>query len=121
MEVKAEYEYLPLEYKGSFHCSEEIINKVWDVAAYTFHLNSREFFLDGIKRDRWVWSADAYQSLFVNRYLFFDKEIEKRTLIALGGKQPFKVHINTIMDYSFFWIISLYEYYKTYGDKDFLE
>lgn len=121
VEVKAEYEYLPLEYKGSFHCSEEIINKVWDVAAYTFHLNSREFFLDGIKRDRWVWSADAYQSLFVNRYLFFDKEIEKRTLIALGGKQPFKVHINTIMDYSFFWIISLYEYYKTYGDKDFLE
>lgn len=121
VEVKAEYEYLPLEYKGSFHCSEEIINKVWEVAAYTFHLNSREFFLDGIKRDRWVWSADAYQSLFVNRYLFFDKEIEKRTLIALGGKQPFKVHINTIMDYSFFWIISLYEYYKTYGDKDFLE
>lgn len=121
VEVKAEYEYLPLEYKGSFHCSEEIINKVWDVAAYTFHLNSREFFLDGIKRDRWVWSADAYQSLFVNRYLFFDKEIEKRTLIALGGKQPFKVHINTIMDYSFFWIISLYEYYMTYGDKDFLE
>ena len=119
--VEAEYEYLPLEYKGSFHCSEEIINKVWDVAAYTFHLNSREFFLDGIKRDRWVWSADAYQSLFVNRYLFFDKEIEKRTLIALGGKQPFKVHINTIMDYSFFWIISLYEYYKTYGDQDFLE
>ena len=57
----------------------------------------------------------------MNRYLFFDKEIEKRTLIALGGKQPFKVHINTIMDYSFFWIISLYEYYKTYGDKDFLE
>ena len=43
VEVKAEYEYLPLEYKGSFHCSEEIINKVWDVAAYTFHLNSREF------------------------------------------------------------------------------
>ena len=120
-QVKAEYEYLPLEYRGAFHCDEEIINKVWDVAAYTFHLNSREFFLDGIKRDRWVWSADAYQSLFVNRYLFFDKELEKRTLIALGGKRPFKMHINTIMDYSFFWLISLYEYYVTYGDKKFLE
>lgn len=119
--LQAEYEYLPLEYKGTFRCDEEIVNKVWDIAAYTFHLNSREFFLDGIKRDRWVWSADAYQSLFVNRYLFFDQEIEKRTLIALGGKSPFKVHINTIMDYSFFWIISLYEYYVTYGDKKFLE
>lgn len=120
-EIQGEYEYLPLEYRGEFRCDEEIVNKVWDVAAYTFHLNSREFFLDGIKRDRWVWSADAYQSFFVNRYLFFDKEIEKRTLIALGGKSPFKVHINTIMDYTFFWIISLYDYYVTYGDKKFLE
>lgn len=120
-QARAEYEYLPLEYRGAFTCNEEVVNRVWQVAAYTFHLNSREFFLDGIKRDRWVWSADAYQSLFVNRYLFFDKEIEKRTLIALGGKKPITMHINRIMDYSFFWIISLYEYYKTYGDKKFLE
>lgn len=119
-DVEAQYEYLPLEYRGSFQCDEEIVNQVWDAAAYTFHLNCREFFLDGIKRDRWVWSADAYQSLFVNRYLFFDAEIEKRTLIALGGKAPCKRHINTIMDYTFFWIISLKEYYMTYGDKKFL-
>lgn len=118
--VQADYQYLPLEYRGSFRCDEELINKIWDTAAYTFHLNSREFFLDGIKRDRWVWSGDAYQSIFVNRYLFFDKEIEKRTLIALGGKAPFLSHINTIMDYSFFWIISLYEYYRTYGDIGFI-
>lgn len=118
--IEAEYEYLPLEHKGAFRCNDEVVNRVWDVAAYTFHLCSREFFLDGIKRDRWVWSADAYQSLFVSRYLFYDKDIEKRTLIALGGKEPFKAHINTIMDYSFFWIISLYEYYITYGDKEFI-
>lgn len=120
-DVEALYEYLPLEYKGKFRCGEKLINRVWDVAAYTFHLNSREFFLDGIKRDRWVWSADAYQSLFVNRYLFFDPEIEKRTLIALGGKAPFKRHINTIMDYTFFWIISVREYYQTYGDRKFIQ
>lgn len=120
-EVEAEYEYLPLTYRGSFCCSDEVLNRVWDTAAYTFHLNCREFFLDGIKRDRWVWAADAYQCLFVNRYLFLDRDLERRTLIALGGKTPFKVHINTIMDYSFFWIVSLYEYYRTYGDRKFME
>lgn len=119
--ISSEYEYLPMKNRGAFRCNEEVINRVWDTAAYTFHLNCREFFLDGIKRDRWVWSADAYQSMFVNHYLFFDQEIEKRTLIALGGKSPFKVHINTIMDYTFFWIISVYEYYLTYGDKKLLE
>lgn len=119
-EAEAKYEYLPLAYRGSFQCEDELINRVWDAAAYTFHLNCREFFLDGIKRDRWVWSADAYQSLFVNRYLFFDQEIEKRTLTALGGKEPFKRHINTIMDYTFFWMIGVKEYYQTYGDRKFV-
>lgn len=119
-DIEAEYEYLPLEKKGAFTCTEEIVGRVWDTAVYTFHLNSREFFLDGIKRDRWVWSADAYQSFYVSHYLFLDPEIEKRTLIALGGKKPFVMHINNIVDYSFFWIISIYEYYKTYGDTVFL-
>lgn len=119
-QVTAMYEYLPLEYKGAFRCGEEVIDKVWEVAAYTFHLNSREFFLDGIKRDRWVWSADAYQSLFVSRYLFYDADIERRTLTALAGKSPTVMHLNRIPDYTFLWVVGLYEYYLTYGDLGFL-
>lgn len=118
--VTAEYEYLPIERKGSFASDNEIINKVWEAAAYTFHLNSREFFLDGIKRDRWVWSGDAYQSYMIQNYLFFDKEIVKRTILALRGKDPVEQHINTILDYSFYWIISLYDYYKNFGDLEFV-
>lgn len=121
VEIRAEYEYLPMAQKGAFECDDPVLNRIWNVADYTFHLNSREMFLDGIKRDRWVWSADAYQSLFVNRYLFRDEKIEERTLIALGGKAPFKRHINTIMDYTFFWFMSLYEHYMDYGNKDFLK
>lgn len=120
-EVTAEYEYLPLEKKGAFRCDNETLNRIYEMAAYTFHLNSREFFLDGIKRDRWVWGADSYQCLFVNRYLFFDPEIEKRTLTALAGGIPFRRHVNTIVDYTFFWFISLWEYYQTYGDLEFLK
>lgn len=119
-DIRAEYEYLPMAQRGEFRCDDVMLNKVWDVAAYTFHLNCREMFLDGIKRDRWVWSADVYQSLFVNRYLFRDEKIEERTLIALGGKAPFLRHINIIMDYTFFWFMSLYEHYKDYGNREFL-
>lgn len=120
-EVSALYEFLPLERRGAFRCGEEIVDRVWEVAAYTFHLNSREFFLDGIKRDRWVWSADAYQSLFVSRYLFYDADIERRTLTALAGKSPTVMHLNRIPDYTFLWVAGLYEYYLTYGDLRFLE
>lgn len=119
--VNAEAEMLPCQARGTFRCNEEIINKVYETAVYTFHLNSREFYLDGIKRDRWVWSADAYQSYFVNHYLYFDQEIEKRTITALGGGLPIEQYINTIMDYSYFWLISIWDYYETYGDKHFVE
>lgn len=49
--MEALYEYLPLENKGDFHCDDERLNRIYDVALHTLHLNSREFFLDGIKRD----------------------------------------------------------------------
>lgn len=110
-----------MENKGSFKCSDELLNKIWDTSVYTLHLNSREFFLDGIKRDRWVWSGDAYQSYLVNRYAFFDKDIVKRTILALRGKDPIEKHINTILDYSFYWIMSIYDYYEMTADKEFIE
>ena len=81
------YEYLPLDYRGAFKSSDQELNKIWDVSAYTMHLTSREFFIDGIKRDRWVWSGDAYQSYLMNYYLFFDSASVERTLLALRGKR----------------------------------
>ncbi|MCQ2463439.1 MAG: alpha-rhamnosidase [Clostridia bacterium] len=119
--VKAEYEFLPVRDRASFSCDDEKIGKIWDVCAYTFHLNSREFYLDGIKRDRWVWSGDAYQSYMANRYLYFDPEITKRTIIALLGKPPYEQHINTINDYSMYLIIGFYEYFEATGDVDFVK
>ena len=58
--------------------------------------------------------------MFVNRYLFADEALEERTLIALGGKQPFKRHINTIVDYTFFWFMSIREHFETYGNLHFV-
>lgn len=119
--VYYDYEYLPVKQRGKFSCNDERVSKIWDVSAYTFQLNSREFYFDGIKRDRWVWSGDAYQSYMVNNYLNFDKEIAKRTIIALRGKDPVEQHINTITDYSFYWIISVMNYYSYTGDADFVK
>ncbi len=121
LSISADYEYLPLIQNGNFNCNLKLINDIYSTSAYTFHLNCREFFLDGIKRDRWVWSGDAYQCVRINRYLFADKDIEQRTIIGLIGKEPIEQHINTILDYSLLWIITLYEHYMTYGDTEFIE
>lgn len=119
--VSAKYEYLPVEDIASFECDREIVKKIWDVSSYTFHLNSREFYLDGIKRDRWVWSGDAYQSFIINRYLYSEPNITKRTITALLGRPEYHCHINTINDYSAFLIIAVWEYFFSTGDRKFVE
>lgn len=119
-EVSGLYEYLPFEVKCRFDCPDQEIRKIWEVAEYTFRLNSRMFYQDGIKRDRWVWSGDAYQSYFFNYYSYFDKEIIKRTILALRGGDPIASHLNTIVDYSLYWLVSLADYYRYTGDREFL-
>lgn len=115
------YEYAPVTEKGSFRCSDEQVNRIYDISKYTFHLNTREFFIDGIKRDRWVWSGDAYQSYLMNYYSFNESPIVKRTLLAQRGKDPVTAHINTIMDYSFYWFLGIYDYYQYTGDQKFVQ
>ncbi|TJZ62119.1 alpha-rhamnosidase [Sphingobacterium olei] len=119
--VSMQYEYLPVEDRGAFKSSDEELNNIWEVAKYTMELTSREFYIDGIKRDRWIWSGDAYQSYAMNYYLGFDSETVKRTILALRGKEPTMTHINTIMDYTFYWFLSIYDYYQYTGDKEFIE
>lgn len=121
VKISAQYEYLPIDDIAEFDCDDEEIKKIWELCSYTFHLNSREFYLDGIKRDRWVWSGDAYQSFIINRYLYADNAITKRTITALLGKPSYYCHINTINDYSAFLIIAVWEYYYATGDKKFVE
>ena len=55
-DVTMDYEYAPYDerHSGSFRCNDEELNKIWEVAAYTLELTTREFFCDGIKRDRWT-------------------------------------------------------------------
>lgn len=118
---EADLEYIPLEYKGTFRCDSEYVKDIWDMCAYTLHLNVREVFTEAVKRDRWLWSGDAYQSYKFNNYLFHDKEIVRRSIIGLRGKDPVTQHINTITDYSLYWVISVWEYYVTYKDEKFLE
>lgn len=114
------YEYLPEEERGTFKCSDQLVNRMWEVGVRTLQLTAREFFIDGIKRDRWTWSGDAYQSYLMNYYLFFDSDTVRRTTWQLRGKDPITAHINTIVDYTFYWIIGVADYYLYTGDSDFV-
>ncbi|MBO4821595.1 MAG: alpha-rhamnosidase [Prevotella sp.] len=120
--VALDYEYSVHDpaHSGAFRCNDEELNRIWDVSAYTLDLTTREFFTDGIKRDRWTWSGDAIQSYLMNYYLRFDIDCVKRTIRQLRGKDPVTTHVNTIMDYTFYWFKSIQDYHLYTGDLNFV-
>lgn len=119
--VSALSEYLPLDNRAVFITGDKRLQDIWDASVYTLRLCGREFFFDGVKRDRWVWSGDASQCYLMNYYTFFDLDIVRRTTVALMGHKPVSTHINHVMDYTFFWITGLYDYYMYTGDSAFIE
>ena len=115
-----EEKYIP-SFNPYFVSNDEQLNKIYEVAKYTLELTSREFFIDGIKRDRWVWAGDVLQSEWFDFYSFNDKEIVKRSLRALIGNKPIHSNINSILDYNFYFVLSVYYYYYFTGDIEFVQ
>ena len=121
VELTAIHQYVDIPVRARFRGGDPLLNQIWSVAEHTFRLCTGIFFIDGVKRDKWLWSGDAYQSLFVNQYLLADPDVEQRTLLALRGNDPMTGHINTIMDYSLLWLLGVKEHFDACGDRMFLE
>ncbi|PQC20855.1 hypothetical protein CUN37_12715 [Enterococcus faecium] len=120
VQLQVFHEFLSLSKQAAFSSDSSLLNQIWSVSEETFKLCSDLFFIDGIKRDRWIWSGDAYQSFMINQYLFFDEEINKRTILALRGQNEIKQHMNTIVDYSILWLIGIENHYMMTKDYEFL-
>src|SRR5699024_1171530 len=99
VKIHAMYEYIPIEKSGSVSCDNPEVKKICVTCAYTFRICSREFFIDGIKRDRWVWGGYTRKSFMIANYLYPDREICKRTILAMLPNNPPVQHVNNINDY----------------------
>ena len=118
--IALDEELCPLERVGSFRSSDERLNRIWEVSARTLELTTRELLIEGVKRDRWTWSGDARQSYLMSYYLFGDQRKCRDTLFYQRGGDPVVMHLNGILDYTFYWFLSVWEYYLYTGDEVFL-
>ena len=117
---KAIHQYVDIPVRAQFEGSDALLNKIWEVSEHTFALCSGVFFIDGIKRDKWIWSGDAYQTRYL-RVLWETRILTEELCLPLGEMIPMTTHINTIIDYSLFWILGVGEHYQAIGDQEFLE
>lgn len=112
--------YTDLEYKGTFRCNDETVNRIYDVAAYTVHLNIQRFIWDGIKRDRLVWMGDMNPETLAIRTVFGNCAEVEKTLDYFRLNTTVGDWMNGMPTYTLWWIITVYEWYFYSGDDNFL-
>ncbi len=119
--VKAVFIYRDLPYLGSFCSSDPLLNRIWEVGAYTVHLNMQKYVWDGIKRDRLVWIGDLHPEIATIQAVFGNAEIIRKSLDFVVSETPDGAWMNDIPTYSMWWIIIQHDYFMQFGDKDYLE
>ena len=119
----------PVEYQGSFACSDESLNRIWDISARTLELCMEDTFTDCPLYEQTLWVGDARnESLFA--YTLFDGTDIARNCIELAAQSLERYPMtgcqvpsswNCILSaWSFLWGISVWEHYWYTGDRKWL-
>jgi hypothetical protein len=123
--IAVDHIYYPVQYAGSFESSDALLNRIWEVGAYTAHLCMQDGVWDASKRDRGRWMGDTDVSGRVIEDVFGEKPLMEDTLDRLMGPEPehepIDQHVNGIPGYSSFWFTEMADFYRHTGDKAFLE
>ena len=120
--VRAVFLYRDLEYKGSFRCNDERLNRIWNVGAYTVHLNMQGYVWDdGFKRDRLVWIGDMHPETMTINTVFGDVDVVKKSLDLIRDETPLPGWMNGISSYSMWWALIHHTWYEYHGDLDYLK
>ncbi len=108
------------DYRGSFECDDEIINKIYDTSVYTVHLCCQGMLWDGIKRDRLVWIGDMMVESKVIHDVFGNVPIVPESLEFIRDLTPVTNWMNSIPSYSAWWLMLVKDWYVYTGDLEFL-
>lgn len=118
--VQGVFEYQPYEYIGSFTCSDERLNQIYDTSVYTCHLCLQNELWDGIKRDRLIWIGDLAPELKTIKYVFGEVPQIYSALETSARVAPLPRWINGHGTYSLWWLINLEEWRFYTGNTDYL-
>ena len=112
--------YKDAPYLGSFSCSDPLLNRIWDVGAYTVHLNMQEYIWDGIKRDRLVWVGDMHPETLTIRTVFGADASVARSLEFIRKETPLPGWMNGMASYTMWYAIIVHDWFMYTGDLEWL-
>lgn len=120
MQIYGVYEHSGKDILGTFHSSDERLNRIWDVGVRTVYLNNNDLITDGIKRDRLVWIGDIHPEMLSLSTLYGRFAPIEKSLDFIKRQTPLPAWMNNIPTYSMWWMIILHDYYLRTGCMDYL-
>jgi len=120
-EIRAIFTYKNIPYLGTFRCNDDRLNRIWETAAYTVHLNMQNYLWDGIKRDRLVWIGDMHPEVMAVSAVFGEEDIVPKSLDLIRDETPLPRWMNGICSYSMWWLIIHYQWFLHHGNFDYLK
>jgi len=110
----------PDPYLGSFECSDDRLNRIWQTGAHTVHLCMQDYLWDAAKRDRLVWIGDMHPEAMVVATVFGNHSIVPRSLDFVRDETPLPGWMNGICSYSIWWVLIQHSWYLYQGDQAYL-
>ena len=110
-----------LAYLGSFKCSDDRLNRIWQTGAYTVHLCMQDYLWDGVKRDRLVWIGDMHPEVMTVGTVFGNQQLVRKSLDYVRDDTAPTEWMNGICSYALWWIIIHHPLYRWYVDLDYLK
>ena len=128
--VKLSLTHYPYNGTGTFECSNEMLNKIWDTSVYTVKMGSQDHFEDSVWREGMQWLADARVMALVNYWVFGDDMLPAKSIrqfyriqlsdgiIPAAGPQRMD---GATIDFSEHFVIMNYEYYYYTGNTELIK
>ena len=120
-QVRAVLQIRDIPQVGSFRCDDERLNRIWQVGAYTVHLNMQEYLWDGIKRDRLVWIGDMGPEVNTIDAVFGFNDVVPRSLDLTRDVTPVNEWMNGISSYSMWWVLIHEDLWLHQGNRAYLD
>lgn len=118
----------PVQYRGAFNCSDDRLNRIWEIGRWTCQLNMEDGYTDCPWRERGQWWGDARVEALINYYAFGDTDLIKKCLRQQGqslndegltwGVYPTDWDGGRLPSFTLIWMSTLWDTYEHTGDVE---
>lgn len=127
-EVGLRTRYYPAKRKSEFVCSDDRLNRLWEISAHTLRCCMQDGFLDSPSREQQQWMGDGRVQALYNYYYTGDGKLHAKLLRQFGQSQDWlglttsrypDDHHNypPIPSFCLQWVSSFEEYRQYTGDN----